>query len=119
MKQRSLRGGDGSRGSPEKTEPSTERVKSESERGSVEKRFAYNLLEKLIQYLEQASTKMKTIKPSQELTRRNSFKKEGQDVKFFEKVSICGPFLQFSLSMFAYRNAVLFCFAYIDNCTSG
>ncbi|VDN03294.1 unnamed protein product [Thelazia callipaeda] len=72
--------------SPRKIEPSSERIKTESERGSVEKRFAYNLLEKLIQYLEQASTKMKTIKPSQELTRRNSFKKEGQDVKFFEKV---------------------------------
>lgn len=63
-----------------------DRVKIESERSSVEKRFAYNLLEKLIQYLEQASSKMKSLKPSQELTRRNSFKKEGQDVKFFEKV---------------------------------
>ncbi|TKR86987.1 hypothetical protein L596_011472 [Steinernema carpocapsae] len=29
---------------------------------------------------------MKSVKPSQELTRRNSFKKEGRDVKFFEKV---------------------------------
>ncbi|VDM84651.1 unnamed protein product [Strongylus vulgaris] len=60
--------------------------KNEVERSSVEKRFAYNLLEKLIQYLEQASLKMKSIKPSQELTRRNTFRKEGQDVKFFEKV---------------------------------
>lgn len=64
-----------------------ERVKIDNERSSVEKRFAYNLLNKLIQYLEQSSLKMKTIKPSQELTRQNSFKKEGQDVKFFEKVS--------------------------------
>ncbi|CAD6199567.1 unnamed protein product [Caenorhabditis auriculariae] len=63
-----------------------ERTKNEGERSSVEKRFAYNLLEKLIQYLEQASLKMKSVKPSQELTRRNSFKKEGRDVKFFEKV---------------------------------
>lgn len=78
--------------SASKTEPSTERVKIETERGSVEKRFAYNLLEKLIQYLDQASTKMKTVKPSQELTRRNSFKKEGQDVKFFEKVSFALSF---------------------------
>ncbi|KAL4003146.1 RIH domain family protein [Acanthocheilonema viteae] len=69
-----------------KDEPSAERVKIDSERSSVEKRFAYNLLKKLIQYLEQSSLKMKTIKPSQELTRQNSFKKEGQDVKFFEKV---------------------------------
>uniref|UniRef100_A0A0N5AR96 Ryanodine receptor n=1 Tax=Syphacia muris TaxID=451379 RepID=A0A0N5AR96_9BILA len=68
------------------SEPSVERVKSEVERSTVEKRFAYNLLDKLIQYLEQASVKMKPIKPSQELTRRNTFKKEGQDVKFFEKV---------------------------------
>uniref|UniRef100_A0A0N4ZPH7 Ryanodine receptor 44F n=1 Tax=Parastrongyloides trichosuri TaxID=131310 RepID=A0A0N4ZPH7_PARTI len=66
--------------------PTKERTKIEGERGNVEKRFAYNLLEKLIQYLEQASYKMKSVKPSQELTRRNSFKKEGQDVKFFEKV---------------------------------
>jgi hypothetical protein len=58
----------------------------EGERASVEKRFAYNLLEKLLQYLEQASFRMKSLKPSQELTRRNSFKAEGQDVKFFEKV---------------------------------
>lgn len=43
-------------------------------------------MEKLLQYLEQASFRMKSVKPSQELTRRNSFKKEGQDVKFFEKV---------------------------------
>ncbi|KHN75295.1 Ryanodine receptor 44F [Toxocara canis] len=68
------------------SEPSTERIKMEGERSTVEKRFAYNLLEKLIQYLDQASVKMKTVKPSQELSRRNSFKKEGQDVKFFEKV---------------------------------
>lgn len=66
--------------------PTKDRIKNEGERGNVEKRFAYNLLEKLIQYLEQASYKMKSVKPSQELTRRNSFKKEGQDVKFFEKV---------------------------------
>ncbi|MCP9259461.1 Ryanodine receptor 44F [Dirofilaria immitis] len=71
--------------------------KIDSERSSVEKRFAYNLLKKLIQYLEQAFLKMKTIKPSQELSRQNSFKKEGQDVKFFEKVVL--PL------MYAYFNA--------------
>ncbi|KAE9549703.1 hypothetical protein FO519_007091 [Halicephalobus sp. NKZ332] len=79
------------------TEPSVDRVKTESERSSVEKRFAYNLLEKLLQYLEQASFRMRSIKPSQELTRRNSFKREGQDVKFFEKVVL--PLIQ------AYFNA--------------
>ncbi|CAD5230370.1 unnamed protein product [Bursaphelenchus xylophilus] len=67
-------------------EDRVERIKTEGERSSVEKRFAFNLLEKLLQYLEQASFRMKSVKPSEELTRRNSFKKEGQDVKFFEKV---------------------------------
>lgn len=78
--------------SSQNVEPAAERVKAESERGSVEKRFAYNLLEKLTQYLEQASVKMKTIKPSQELSRRNSFQKEGHDVKFFEKVDLFSAF---------------------------
>jgi hypothetical protein len=68
-----------------------------AERSSVEKRFAFNLLEKLLAYLEQASVRMKSLKPSHELTRRNSFRKEGQDVKFFEKVVL--PL------MYAYFNA--------------
>lgn len=64
-----------------------ERIKAEGgERSSVEKRFAFNLLEKLLAYLEQANVRMKSLKPSHELTRRNSFRREGQDVKFFEKV---------------------------------
>lgn len=67
-------------------EPTTMEKKGEGERSSIEKRFAFNLLEKLLQYLDQASSRMKSVKPSEEVTRRNSFKKEGQDVKFFEKV---------------------------------
>ena len=67
-------------------EPAAERGKVDGERSSVEKRFAFNLLEKLLQYLEQASFRMRSVKPSEQLTRRNSFKKESQDVKFFEKV---------------------------------
>ncbi|KAI6242082.1 Ryanodine receptor 1 [Aphelenchoides fujianensis] len=67
-------------------EPQVERNKVEGERSSVEKRFAFNLLEKLLQYLDQASFRMKSVKPSEELTRRNSFKRETRDVKFFEKV---------------------------------
>ncbi|KAK6027176.1 RIH domain protein, partial [Ostertagia ostertagi] len=59
-----------------KTEQSLDRAKSEGERSSVEKRFAYNLLEKLINIWNK----------QQELTRRNTFRTEGQDVKFFEKV---------------------------------
>lgn len=75
-----------------------ERMKMEgAERSSVEKRFAFNLLEKLLAYLEQANLRMRSLKPSHELTRRNSFRREGQDVKFFEKVVL--PL------MFAYLNA--------------
>lgn len=55
----------------------TGHTKVEGERSSVEKRFAFNLLEKLLQYLDQASFRMKSVKPSEEVTRRNSFKKEG------------------------------------------
>lgn len=84
----------------DKVEPSAERVKTDSERSSVEKRFAYNFLKKLIQYLDQASLKMKTIKPSQELTRQNSFRRESQDVKFFEKVSTSSIFGFFGLQLF-------------------
>lgn len=70
---------------PSESEMASDRAK-EGERSTVEKRFAFNLLEKLLQYLDQASGRMRAIKPSQEITRRNSFKKESQDVKFFEKV---------------------------------
>lgn len=39
-----------------------------------------------MQYLEQANLRMRSLKPSHELSRRNSFKAESKDVKFFEKV---------------------------------
>ncbi len=63
--------------------------KGGDERSSVEKRFAYNLLEKLINYLEHAALRMKAVKPSQELTRKNSFRASTKNVKFFEKVRYC------------------------------
>ncbi len=63
-------------------------IQVEVERASVEKRFAYQLLEKLLMYLEYAAGKMKPVKPSQAFSRRNSFKKASKDVKFFGKVSV-------------------------------
>ncbi|KAJ8959410.1 hypothetical protein NQ318_022100 [Aromia moschata] len=53
---------------------------------SVELRFAYSLLEKLIQYLDRATINMKLLKPSQTFSRRNSYKTSSRDIKFFSKV---------------------------------
>lgn len=53
---------------------------------AVELRFAYSLLEKLIQYLDRATINMKLLKPSSTFSRRNSFKTSTRDIKFFSKV---------------------------------
>nr|CAI5848298.1 unnamed protein product [Callosobruchus analis] len=53
---------------------------------SVELRFAYSLLEKLIQYLDRATINMKLLKPSQTFSRRSSFCTSSRDIKFFSKV---------------------------------
>ena len=64
----------------------------ESDRANVEKRFAYNLLEKLYKYMDTAGGKMKPLKPSQGFTRRRSFTKASKDIKFFGKVVL--PLMQ-------------------------
>ncbi|XKL68210.1 hypothetical protein PGB90_003701 [Kerria lacca] len=51
-----------------------------------ELRFAYSLLEKLIQYADKASINMKILKPSSIFSRRSSFKTCSRDIKFFFKV---------------------------------
>ncbi|XP_072162212.1 ryanodine receptor isoform X2 [Bemisia tabaci] len=51
-----------------------------------ELRFAYSLLEKLIQYMDKASINMKLLKPSATFSRRSSFKTCSRDIKFFSKV---------------------------------
>ncbi|KAL1124812.1 hypothetical protein AAG570_001433 [Ranatra chinensis] len=51
-----------------------------------ELRFAYSLLEKLIQYIDRASINMKLLKPSTTFSRRTSFKTCTRDIKFFSKV---------------------------------
>lgn len=53
-----------------------------------ELRFAYSLLEKLVQYMDRASINMKLLKPSITFSRRSSFKTCTRDIKFFSKVSI-------------------------------
>lgn len=52
----------------------------------IELRFAYSLLEKLIQYLDRATINMKLLKPSSTFSRRSSFKTSTRDIKFFSKV---------------------------------
>lgn len=53
---------------------------------SSDRRFAYSLLEKLIQYLDVAAFNMKHLRPSTNYSRRTSFKTSTRDVKFFSKV---------------------------------
>ena len=54
---------------------------------AIELRFAYSLLEKLIQYIDRATINMKLLKPSTTFSRRSSFKTSTRDIKFFSKVS--------------------------------
>nr|AWV67093.1 ryanodine receptor [Mythimna separata] len=53
---------------------------------AIELRFAYSLLEKLIQYIDRAAINMKLLKPSTTFSRRSSFKTSTRDIKFFSKV---------------------------------
>lgn len=53
---------------------------------SMQIRFAYNLLEKLLQYVDKAALNMQSIKESSKFSRKDSFKTSGEDVKFFTKV---------------------------------
>lgn len=56
---------------------------------ATEKRFAYSLLEKLLEYLDKASQNMKQNKPSSRYSRRSSYTTATEDVKFFGKVRPC------------------------------
>jgi len=53
---------------------------------ATEKRFAYSLLEKLLEYVDKASYNMKNVKPGTRFSRRHSFSTSTEDVKFFGKV---------------------------------
>lgn len=52
----------------------------------MEKRFAYSLLEKLLEYVDKAAINMKNTKPNARFSRRLSFSTATEDVKFFGKV---------------------------------
>ena len=52
----------------------------------IESRFAYSLLEKLLHYCQVTSAKMRNNTPSNNFTRRKSYKETPGDVKFFGKV---------------------------------
>ena len=52
----------------------------------MEKRFAYSLLEKLLEYVDKAAYNMKNTKPASRFSRRGSFATATEDVKFFGKV---------------------------------
>lgn len=66
------------------------RRESESDSGvgvsSTEKRFAYSLLDKLLEYVDKAAYNMKNQRPSSRLSRRHSYTTATEDVKFFSKV---------------------------------
>lgn len=51
-----------------------------------EKRFAYSLLEKLLEYVDKAAYNMKKTQPAAKWSRRKSFSTATEDVKFFGKV---------------------------------
>lgn len=59
---------------------------------AIELRFAYSLLEKLIQYIDRATINMKLLKPSTTFSRRSSFKTSTRDIKFFSKVCLVTSF---------------------------
>lgn len=65
-------------------------MNTEGEQGaiqaSIELRFSYSLLEKLIAYLDRATINMKLLKPSATFSRRTSFRTSSRDIKFFSKV---------------------------------
>ncbi|XP_070180339.1 ryanodine receptor-like isoform X4 [Littorina saxatilis] len=59
---------------------------------ATERRFAYSLLEKLLEYLDNASVSMRQVKPSSRFSRRESYSTATEDVKFFGKVVL--PFVE-------------------------
>jgi hypothetical protein len=51
-----------------------------------EKRFAYSLLEKLLEYVERASSTMQNYKESSKFSLHETYRLTTKDVKFFGKV---------------------------------
>ncbi len=62
---------------------------------STERRFAYSLLVKLLEYVDKAAYNMKQTKPATKFSRRHSYSTATEDVKFFGKVyKICGGHIE-------------------------
>ncbi|KAL3874970.1 hypothetical protein ACJMK2_037916, partial [Sinanodonta woodiana] len=59
---------------------------------ATEKRFAYSLLEKLLEYFDKASISMTQTQSSSRFSRRSSYSQSTEDVKFFGKVVL--PFVE-------------------------
>lgn len=58
---------------------------------TTEKRFAYSLLEKLLEYVDKAAINMKQTRPATRFSRRFSYSTATEDVKFFGKVTARSP----------------------------
>lgn len=70
---------------------------------TTEKRFAFSLLEKLLEYVDKAAYNMKNTKPSSRFSRRHSFSMSSEDVKFFGKVAFSHFVLQAQFNSDAQR----------------
>ena len=65
---------------------STSSLTTSSTSQTTEKRFAYSLLEKLLEYVERASSTMQNYKESSKFSLHESYRLSTKDVKFFGKV---------------------------------
>jgi hypothetical protein len=65
---------------------STSSLTQSSTSQTTEKRFAYSLLEKLLEYVERASSTMQNYKESSKFSLHESYRLSTKDVKFFGKV---------------------------------
>ena len=54
---------------------------------NTERRFAYTLLEKLLEYVDKAAHSMVVIQSSKHFTKTDSFNDQNEEIKFFGKVS--------------------------------
>jgi len=61
-----------------------------------DKRFAYSLLEKVLEYAERASASMQNYKESSKFSLHETYRLTSKDVKFFGKVKRNFPFSVFN-----------------------
>lgn len=54
---------------------------------STERRFAFSLCEKFLEYVEKAAHNMVVIQSSKHFTKTDSFNDQNEEIKFFGKVS--------------------------------